>query len=206
MKFIKSYKIFEADASFFYEPKWEDVLPKEILVLKGDQKNPRKILYTQSDIVDPDEKTERKNFSRHIGPMVQIPYQIKSSEEGESSYEGDAGRTDPDTLEFDVYWDYDTNNHCISINVEVNYGDLTACQFQIKSPNKIKHTPKSVRVIRYTSLHSQDDKSNTVFALDNNTIQCLCDYFNQWDESFNQSPVTPKDIRFLDGYDNYLPT
>ena len=115
MKFIKSYKIFEADASFMYDPSIEDILPEYIKVIKGDPKNPLRLDY-------------KKGISRHLGPEVQIPYETMDKS---------GGRENPDTLELDIYWDYDTNNHSLSINVEINYGELTACQFDIKSPNKV---------------------------------------------------------------------
>ncbi len=174
MKFIKSYKIFEADGTFMYDPSMESILPQYIKVIKGDPKNPLRLAY-------------KKGISRHIGPEVQIPYE---------TVDHNGGRENPDTLEFDIYWDYDTNNHSLSINVEVNFGDLTASQFKIEAPNKVD-------VIRYTSLHSKDDPSNTMFSLDYESIHSLCNYFNRWDKSFN---VTPEDLNFIDGYDDYIPS
>jgi hypothetical protein len=174
MKFIKSYKIFEADASFMYDPSIENILPVYIKVIKGNPENPERLVY-------------KKGISRHLGSEVQIPYE---------TVDHNGGRENPDTLEFDIYWDYDTIYQGLSINVEINYGDLTACQFSIKAPNKVD-------VIIYTSVHSKDDPSNTVFALDDESIQSLCNYFNRWDQSFK---VTPEDLNFMDKYDNYLPT
>jgi len=161
MKFIKSYKIFESDATFMYDPSIEDILPEYIKVIKGDPKNPQRLVY-------------KKGISRHLGPEVQIPYE---------TMDRSGGRENPDTLELDIYWDYDTNNHSLSINVEINYGELTACQFDIKSPNKV-------------SIIS-NDIPNTIFAFDSESINSLCDYFNKWDPSFK---VTPEDLKFIDGY------
>lgn len=174
MKYLKTYQIFEADGSFMYDPKWEKLLPLNIKVLKGDPKNPQILSY-------------KKGVSRHLGPEVQIPYETMDK---------NGGRENPDTLEFDIYWDYDTNSHSLSINVEVNYGDLTASQFKIESPNKID-------VIRYTSLHSKDDTSNTIFALDDESLQAFCNYINRWDHGIH---IDRKDLKFMDKYDNYLPT
>lgn len=174
MKYLKTYKIFEADGHFFYDPSIEVILPEYIKVIKGDLKNLQSMVF-------------KKGISRHNGPEVQIPYE---------TIDHNGGRENPDTLEFDIYYDYDTNNHSLSINVEVNYGDLTACQFKIESPNKVD-------VIRYTSLHSKDDPSNTIFGLDDGSIDSLCKYFNEWDQTFN---IGPEDIEFLNGEVNYLPT
>jgi len=161
MKYLKNYKIFEADATFMYDPSIEDILPEYIKVIKGDPKNPLRLDY-------------KKGISRHLGPEVQIPYETMDKS---------GGRENPDTLELDIYWDYDTNNHSLSINVEVNYGELTACQFGIKSPNKV-------------SIIS-NDIPNTIFAFDSKSINSLCNYFNRWDPSFK---VTPEDLKFIDGY------
>jgi hypothetical protein len=174
MKFIKSYKIFESDATFMYDPKWEEVLPVYIKVIKGDPKHPLRLVY-------------KKGISRHLGPEIQIPYE---------TVDKSGGRENPDTLEFDIYWSFDDNTKSLDINVEVNYGDLTACQFSIETPNKVD-------VIVYTSLHSKDDPSNTVFALDDESLQSFCNYINRWDHEFN---LNREDLKFMDKYDNYLPT
>jgi len=174
MKFIKSYKIFEADSTFMYDQKWEEVLPVYIKVIKGDPQNPQRLVY-------------KKGVSRHLGAEVQIPYETMDKS---------GGRENPDTLEFDIYWNFDTNTNSLNINVEVNYGELTACEFNIEAPNKID-------VIRYTSYHSKDDPSNTVFAIDGESLQAFCNYINRWDSEFN---INRKDLNFMDVYDNYLPT
>jgi len=173
MKFIKSYKIFESDATFMYDPSIEDILPEYIKIIKGDPKNPLRLVY-------------RKGISRHLGPEVQIPYETMDK---------NGGRENPDTLEFDIYWSFDTNTSSLNINVEVNYGDLTACQFSIEAPNKVD-------VIVYTSLHSKDDPSNTVFALDDESLESFCNYINRWDKAIN---IKREDLNFMDKYDTYLP-
>ena len=174
MKYLKTYKIFEANGTFMYDPSWESVLPEYIKVIKGDPKNPLRLAY-------------KKSVSRHLGAEIQIPYETMDKS---------GGRENPDTLEFDIYWSFDTNTKRLNINVEVNYGDLTACQFSIEAPNKVD-------VIRYTSLHSKDDPSNTVFALDDESLQSFCNFINKWDQGFN---INREDLKFMDQYDHYLPT
>ena len=183
MKYIKTYKIFEADETFMYDPSWEEILPVYIKVIKGDPQNPLRLVY-------------KKGISRHLGPEVQIPYETIEENEGEISRPGYVGRENPDTLEFDIYWSYNLNNRGLSITVEVNYGDLIACEFSIEPPNKIE-------VIRYTSLHSKDDTSNTIFALDDESLESFCHYMNRWDNGIH---INREDLRFMDQYDNYLPT
>ena len=174
MKYLKTYKIFEANGTFMYDPSWESVLPEYIKVIKGDPKNPLRLAY-------------KKSVSRHLGSEVQIPYETMDK---------DGGRENPDTLEFDIYSSFDTNTKSLHINVEVNYGDLTACEFVIEAPNKVD-------VVRYTSLHSKDDPSNTVFALDDESLQSFCNFINKWDPGFN---INREDLKFMDEYDHYLPT
>jgi hypothetical protein len=174
MKYLMSYKIFEADETYMYDPKIEYMLPKYIKVIDGDPKNPKRLVY-------------KKGISRHLGPQIQIPYETCDTR---------GGREYPDTLEFDIYWSYDTNSKSLNINVEVNFGNLTASQFSIDSPNKVD-------VIIYTSLNSKDDPSNTIFAIDDESIQSLCNYFNRWDPSFG---LKPEDLKFLDQNSNYIPS
>lgn len=174
MKWLKTFKIFEADGSFFYNPDWETSLPKVITLYKGDKDNP--------------EISEYKiGITRHLGLAIQIPYETTNT---------NGGRENPDTLEFDIGYDYDTNSHSLSINVEVNYGDLTACQFSIESPNKFKE-------IVYTSLHSKDDTSNTIFGIDDESLKAFCEYINKWDHGIF---ITPSDLKLLDRYDDYIPS
>jgi hypothetical protein len=173
MKWLKTYKIFETESSFMYDPKIEELLPEYITVIKGDFNKPEKMIY-------------KKSISRHLGLEVQIPYE---------TVDLNGGRENPDTLEFDIYWSVDLNTNKLSIITQINFGDLTACEFSIKPRNNIG-------VIRYTSLHSKDDKSNTVFALNDLSIGGLCEYFNAWDKSIH---ITPQDLKFLDGKDDYLP-
>ena len=80
MKYIKTYKIFEADGTFMYDPSWESVLPEYIKVIKGDPKNPERLSY-------------KKSVSRHLGAEIQIPYETMDK---------NGGRENPDTLEFDI--------------------------------------------------------------------------------------------------------
>jgi len=174
MKFIKSYKIFEADSTFMCDPKWEESLPNYITVIKGDPQNPKRLAY-------------KKGVSRHLGSEVQIPYE---------TMDNSGGRENPDTLEFEIYWSFNLNTNSLNINVEVNYGELTACQFSIEAPNKVDVTV-------YTSYHSKDDPSNTVFALDDESLESFCNYINRSDSSFN---INREDLNFMDEYDNYLPT
>ena len=69
-----------------------------------------------------------------------------------------------------------------------------ACEFSIESPNKIK-------VIQYTSYHSKFDRSNTVFALVDDSLQSFINFLNR----FDGMKLKREDFKFLDQYDNYTP-
>lgn len=165
--------MFEMGPSFFYNPKIEDHLPNTIKIIKGDFNNPLVMSY-------------RLSTNRHLGPSVQIPYET-TDENG--------GRENPDTVEFDIDYAYDLNSQKLSIHVCVNFGDLTASEFEVESPNNIK-------VIVYTSLHSKDDSSNTIFAMDDESLSGFINYLNSWESSLK---LTIEDFKFLDSRDNYKP-
>jgi len=97
---------------------------------------------------------------------------------------------EPDTLEFDIYF---VKNGHIELTVDITYGDLVVSEFKLKQPNTID-------VIQYTSLHSKFDPSNTLFALDNNSLVKFIEFLNRFGFNF-----TISDFKFLDKYDDYLP-
>lgn len=99
----------------------------------------------------------------------------------------------PDTLEFDIYFTKDTNNGKIKLDIDITYGDLMACEFSIESPNKVD-------VIEYTSYHSKNDRSNTVFALSSDSLSRFINFLNKFGMKLNVS-----DFKFLDNKDNYNP-
>lgn len=116
-----------------------------------------------------------------LGDEVQITYDLSGGEKwGE-----------PDTLEFDVYFSKDSNDK-IKIDIDITYGDLMACEFSIESPNKIK-------VIQNTTYHSKFDPSNTVFALQDESLNKFINFLNK----FPGIKINRYDLRFLDKKDNY---
>ena len=100
----------------------------------------------------------------------------------------------PDLLEFDVYFVKDNDTNKIRITVDITYGDLMSCEFSIEPPNK-------VNVIEYTSYHSKFDTSNTVFALEDDSLDSFIEFLNK----FNGIKISREDVKFLDKYDNYIP-
>jgi len=98
----------------------------------------------------------------------------------------------PDTLEFDLYFVRDSESEKIRINVDITYGDLMACEFSIDPPNKIN-------VVQDTTYHSKFDKSNSVFALTDESLNEFINFLNKIDGI----KITRGDVKFLDQYDNW---
>ncbi len=98
----------------------------------------------------------------------------------------------PDTLEFDLYFVRDSESEKIRINVDITYGDLMACEFSIDPPNKIN-------VVQDTTYHSKFDKSNSVFALTDESLNEFINFLNKIDGI----KITRSDVKFLDQYDNW---
>jgi len=119
------------------------------------------------------------NIMKHAD-MVQVTYENKGDEWGI-----------PETLEFDFY--FSQNGH-MRIDIDVTWGDSMACEFYIESPGK-------VGVIEYTSYASKMDPSNTVFALDDDSLNGFVDFLNRF-EGFK---LDIGQFKFLDKRDDYKP-
>ncbi len=66
------------------------------------------------------------------------------------------------------------------------------CEFSIEAPNKVK-------VIQHTTYHSKFDPSNTVFALQDESLNKFINFLNK----FPGIKINRYDLRFLDKKDNY---
>jgi len=98
-----------------------------------------------------------------------------------------------DTLEFDFY--FEKLNDKIKMDIDITWGDLMASEFSITSPSKVD-------VIEYTSFHSKTDPSNTIFALEEQSLQEFVKFLNK----FNGFKVDRNQFNFLDSdEDSYYP-
>lgn len=97
----------------------------------------------------------------------------------------------PSTLEFDFYF---SENPKMRIDIDITWGEAMACEFYIESPSK-------VGVTEYTSFRSKTDTSNTIFALDNNSLKEFVDFLNK----FDGFKLDVSQFKFLDQSDNYQP-
>ncbi len=126
-------------------------------------------------------RTFKKGNVMLVGDLVEITYDPVKNDWGK-----------PDTLEFDLYFVKDNNTNKMRIDIDITYGDLMACEFSIESPNK-------VHVIQHTTYHSKFDPSNTVFALEDRSLNEFIEFLNKY-PGFK---LTKQDLRFLDKYDNW---
>jgi len=120
------------------------------------------------------------NIMKH-SDMVQVTYSNSKSEWGF-----------PSTLEFDFY--FSKNGH-MRMDIDITWGDAMACEFYVESPSK-------VGVIQYTSFRSKTDPSNTIFALDDDSLKAFVDFLNRFD-GFR---LEVGQFNFLDKRDNYQPS
>ena len=82
----------------------------------------------------------------------------------------------------------------VSLSVDITYGDTMASEFKINNDK--------VDVIEYTSYGSKFDPSNTVFALDENSLKSFIKFFNM----FTGINVNRGQFNFLDeNPNNYIP-
>ena len=119
------------------------------------------------------------NIMKH-SDMVQVTYENSKEEWGV-----------PSTLEFDFY--FSKNGH-MRMDIDITWGDAMACEFYVESPSK-------VGVIQYTSFRSKTDPSNTIFALDDDSLKAFVDFLNRFD-GFR---LEVGQFNFLDKRDDYQP-
>lgn len=120
------------------------------------------------------------NIMKH-SDMVQVTYSNSKEEWGV-----------PDTLEFDFYF---SKNAHMRMDIDITWGDAMACEFYIESPSK-------VGVIEYTSFRSKTDPSNTIFALDDDSLKAFVEFLNRFD-GFR---LEVGQFNFLDKRDDYQPS
>jgi hypothetical protein len=114
--------------------------------------------------------------------MIQVTYVNEKSEWGVT-----------DTLEFDFYFEKVDNS--FKMDIDITWGDSMASEFSITSPSKVD-------VIEYTSFNSKTDPSNTIFALEESSLQEFVNFLNK----FDGFKVDRNQFNFLDSdKDSYRP-
>lgn len=156
MIYLKAYESFipnENKKTPYWNPKWEDLLPKEIKVIKGQDTFTQYPVYKKGNIMI-------------NGDMLQITYTNEH-------YTMVTDKVVPETLEIDITFANNLNEDKLDINVDITYGDEMAAEFKIYG-NKLK-------VIQYTSFKSKFDPSDTVFAFDDLGLNQFIEFLNQFD-------------------------
>lgn len=138
------------------------------------------ILPQQMVVLKDDEHTFTLGNIMKNADMVQVTYENSNKEWGA-----------PSTLEFDFYF---SENPKMRIDIDITWGDAMACEFYVDSPSE-------VGVTEYTSFRSKTDPSNTVFALDTNSLKEFVDFLNR----FDGFKLDVNQFKFLDQFDDYQP-
>lgn len=114
-----------------------------------------------------DDFTQRKVYKKGNimihSDMIQITYTHEV-------YPMDTKDVVPEVVDFDLHF---VKNGSITLDVDITYGDTMASEFKIDGDK--------VHVIQYTSYGSKFDPSNTVFALDEKSLNSFIDFFNMFD-------------------------
>ena len=174
-------KRFNENLQNLFEYDIRNIAPKYITVVKGDTTDIHGMLIDTLTGKSTDTPCRYKLGNIMSDPVFQITYDRDFDANGV-----------PDTLEIDIGPIHNDGDKEFHLNVEITFGDLIASGFDIKPPN-------TVRPYQYTSYHSKMDPSNTVFALTDESLQVLCQFFCH----FDGVRVTPEDFKFLDARDNF---
>jgi hypothetical protein len=140
----------------------------------------KKILPQQMVILKDGEHTFKLGNIMKNSDMVQVTYENSNNEWGV-----------PSTLEFDFYFSEDPK---MRIDIDITWGEAMVCEFYVDSPSK-------VGVTEYTSFKSKTDPSNTIFALDNNSLKEFVDFLNK----FDVFKLNVSQFKFLDQSGDYQP-
>lgn len=163
--YMKYIKRFNESLENIYDVKWENILPKELVILK-----------------DGTHTFKVGNIMKN-SDMVQVSYINVKNEWGVT-----------DTLEFDFYFER-LEDGSFKMDIDITWGDEMASEFSITSPNKVD-------VIEYTSFNSKTDPSNTIFAIEENSLKQFIIFLNK----FNGFKVDRSQFNFLDSNkDSYNP-
>lgn len=171
MKYLKKYNLFES--------KSEDV---SIYDADWNKLLPQEMIILK----DGEHAFKLGNIMKHSN-MIQVTYENANNEWGV-----------PSTLQFDFHFSQIIKElipeNVMRIDIDITWGEAMACEFYIDSTG-------NVEVIEYTSFRSKTDPSNTIFALDDNSLKSFVEFLNR----FGLSNFDVSQFTFLDRYDDYQP-
>lgn len=168
MKYLKRFN----ENISIYNAEWEKLLPENMVVLKGQDHGIDKWNYKKGNVM-------------LNADMLQITYGIDDD-------------MAPDTFEIDIYFvkddtygkrddsttvvksgvlDYSKNTGSIIPNlrltVDITFGDEMACEFTIDRASGVK-------LFQDTTYGSKFDPSNTIFALDDESLKKFVEFLNRF--------------------------
>ena len=168
-----------------YDSEWEKFLPEEIVVLKGQDHGVDRLAYKKGNVM-------------LNADMIQITYGINKW-------------MAPDTFEIDIYLvkdssmeksgdstiikkfdkiDYDRSPGKyipnLRLDVDITFGDEMACEFTIDK--------NGVNLFQDTTYGSKFDPSNTLFAIEDESLKRLVDFFNKFNHGIQ---LSLNDFNFL---------
>lgn len=165
-----------------YQVDWKNIVPDSLVVIKGG------ITDLNGYVLKDGKPTDQLCLYKLGNLMSDLVYQITYDRQFDA-------QGIPDTLEMDVAIIKDENDGRFEMDVEITFGDLIAAGFRIEAPDKLT-------LYQYTSYHSKNDPSNTVFAFDEESLKKLMDFFNK----FDSIELDRHDLNFLDNDPNsYYP-
>ncbi len=171
MKYLKKYNLFESKS-------------EDVSIYDADWKE----LLPQEMIIlkDGEHAFKLGNIMKHSN-MIQVTYENADNEWGV-----------PSTLQFDFHFSEVIEElipkNVMRIDIDITWGEAMACEFYIDNTG-------NVEVIEYTSFNSKTDPSNTIFALDDNSLKSFVEFLNR----FGLYNFDVTDFEFLDKEDNYQP-
>lgn len=191
MKYLKKYNLFESDLNdddaqdvSIYDADWKELLPQEMIILKDATK---RTLYNNGKIKKKWKHAFKLgNIMKHSN-MIQVTYENANNERGV-----------PSTLEIDFHFSEVIEElipeDIMRIDIDITWGEAMACEFYIDNTGKVE-------VIEYTSFNSKTDPSNTIFALDDNSLKSFVEFLNR----FGLFNFDVTKFKFLDKSGDYLP-
>ncbi len=181
MKYLKRFN----EGISIYDPKWEVLLPDTIVVLKGEEYGIDRLPYKKGNVmINADMLQITYDFNRVLAPdTFEIDIYFAKDDSGES-------HQDQTTIVKGGTYDYDRSLggyiHNLRLDVDITFGDMMASEFTISK--------NGIQIIQDTSYGSKYDPTNTLFAIEDESLKKLVDFFNRFNIGVN---LSLEDFNFL---------
>lgn len=181
MKYLKRFN----ESISIYDSKWEVFLPETIVVLKG-----------QGEVID--RLSYKKGNVMLNSNLLQISYILNQWSVPDTfeidiylvQYDSGEEHLDQTTIVKDGTYDYDRSSgkyiHNLRLDVDITFGDMMASEFSISKDG--------IHIIQYTSYGSKFDPTNTIFAIEDESLEKLVNFFNRFNTGVN---LNLEDFNFL---------